>query len=196
MGRHYRTGRINRDDRMAARLFALAADRDHPQAKWELADMYRVGAGVARDPAAARSLAQSAAAQGEAPAMNILGLLERDEGKPHSDIEAVRWFRASAELHNSYALNNLGDMYRHGRGGLATDRGEAARLYRQSAYYENPWGRVHLAEVLEKGDDIKRDLAQALELYRAVADQDREPEAKRRAQEALTRLGAMTPTPR
>jgi dienelactone hydrolase len=195
MARHYRTGSIKRDDTMAVRLLTLAADRGHPQAKWELADMYRLGLGVTRDPARARSLAQSAAAQGEAAAMNILGVMERDQGTPQNDAEAVRWFRAAAELHNSYALNNLGDMYRHGRGGLALDRAEAVRLYRHSAYYENPWGRLHLAEALEKGDGTNRDLAQAFDLYKSVAADDREPEAKRRAQEALARLGAASSAP-
>jgi dienelactone hydrolase len=195
MARHYRTGRIKLDDAMAARLFRLAADRGNPQAKWELANMYRLGSGVDRDPVTARLLARSAAAQGEDAAMNILGVMERDEGRPSNDIEAVKWFRAAAELHHSYALNNLGDMYRLGRGGLTIDRIEAARLYRHSAYYENPWGRLHLAEALEKGEGTERDPAQALDLYKAVAQQDYEPEAKRRAQEALARLGARSVTP-
>ncbi len=33
-------------------------------------------------------------------------------------------------------------------------------------------------------------MSQALDLYRAVAAQDREPDAKRQAREALTRLGS------
>jgi hypothetical protein len=86
-------------------------------------------------------------------------------------------------------------MYRQGRGGLAVDHAEALRLYRHSAYYENPWRRLNLAEALEKGDGTERDPAQALDLYKSVPEPDREPEAKGRAQEALARLGARPAPP-
>jgi TPR repeat protein len=84
-------------------------------------------------------------------------------------------------------------MYWAGHGGLAVDRAEAVRLWRQSAYYENPFGRLYLAEALEKGDGVARDTQEALELYRAVAAQNAEPAAKRRASDALARLGASAP---
>jgi dienelactone hydrolase len=195
LGRAYRyPGGPRRDNGLAARLFRLAADRGHAQAQWELALMYREGAGVARDPTAARTLARVAAEAGEAPAMNTLGVMARDGvGQTRDDTEAVRWFRQAAELRHSYALTNLGQMYWAGRGGLAVDRAEAVRLWRQSAYYENPFGRLYLAEALEKGDGVARDTQEALELYRTVAAQDAEPAAKRRASDALARLGASAP---
>jgi TPR repeat protein len=67
------------------------------------------------------------------------------------------------------------------------------KLYRDAVYLDNPWGRLHLAEALEKGEGADRDTAQALDLYHAVAAQDREPDAKRLAREALTRLGSAAP---
>jgi len=179
---------------MAAALFKLAAQRDHPQAMWELAIMHREGAGVARDLDAGLSLLRSAAAAGYPPATNSMGVWARDGvGQPRSDTEAVKWFREAADLLNDYAMYNLGRMYWLGRGGLAVDRVEAVKLYRAAVYYENPWGRLYLAEALEKGEGTERDTAQALELYRAVEAQDREPGAKRLAREALTRLGSVAP---
>jgi TPR repeat protein/dienelactone hydrolase len=191
LGRAYRyPGRLEHDDAVAGRLFQLAAQREHPQAMWELAVMHREGAGVARNLDAAVSLLRSAAGAGYPPAINSMGVWARDGiGQPRNDAEAVRWFRASADLLHDYALDNLGRMYWQGRGGLAVDRVEAVRLYRASAYRGNPWGRLHLAEALEKGEGIERNVAQALDLYRAVAAQDREPDAGRQAREALTRLG-------
>jgi TPR repeat protein len=192
LGRAYRyPGRVARDDTTAARLFKLAAQRGQPQAMWELAIMHRDGAGVARDLDAALSLLRSAAAAGDPPAMNSMGTWARDGiGQPRNDTEAVKWFRAAADLLHEYALDNLGRMYWEGRGGLAVDRVEAVKLYRTAAYRGNPWGLLHLAQALEKGEGTERALPQALDLYRAVSAQDREPDAARQAREALLRLNA------
>jgi TPR repeat protein/dienelactone hydrolase len=190
LGRAYRNpGGIARDDALAARLFRLAADRGHPQAQWELSTMYRQGAGVARDLVLAQSLTRKAAGAGDPPAMNTMGVLARDGiGQPRDEGSAVHWFRQAADLRNSYALDNLGRMHWQGRGGLAVDHVEAVRLFRQSAYYENPWGRLHLAEALEAGSGVAQDVKTAIELYRLVREQDREAEAKQRAIDALSRL--------
>jgi TPR repeat protein/acetyl esterase/lipase len=192
LGHAYRSAnRIRRDDVVAAALFKLAAQREHPQAMWELAIMYREGAGVAGDVDAGLSLLRSAAAAGYPPAINSMGVWARDGvGQPRSDTEAVKWFREAADLLNDYAMYNLGRMYWQGRGGLAVDRVEAVKRYRAAAYYENPWGRLYLAEALERGEGTERDTARALELYRAVAAQDREPGPKGLARDSLTRLGS------
>lgn len=197
LGRAYRyPDRLVRDDAVAARLFGLAAQREHPHAMWELALMHREGAGVAPDLAKASSLLQAAAKSDYPPAVNTMGTWARDGvGQPRNDVEAVKWFRAAADLLNSYALVNLGRMYGQGRGGLTVDRNEAVKLFRAAAFQDNPWGRLHLAEALEKGEGTERDAAQAVELYRAVATQNHEPSAKLRALEALARLGADRPGP-
>jgi uncharacterized caspase-like protein/TPR repeat protein len=185
-------GGIARNDGLAARLFQLAADRGNAKGKWELAQMLRQGEGVARDVPKAIGLLKSSAAAGESAAMNILGLMARDGiGRGRDDAEAVGWFRKGADLRNEYSLDTLGMMYRQGRGELATDKAEVVTLFRLSAFLGNPWGRLHLAEVLETGEGTERNLARALDLYRQAASQDREPAAKRRAQEALNRLTAV-----
>ena len=191
-----RPNRIARDDVVAARLFKLAAQRQHPDAMWELAILHREGAGVPRDMTLALSLLRSAAAASHPPALNTMGVWARDGvGQPPDDAEAVKWFRAAADLLNDYALANLGRMHWQGRGGLAVDRAEAVKLFRAAARRENPWGRLHLAEALEKGEGAPSDRAQAIDLYRAVAAQDGEPNAQRQAREALDRLGAALPSP-
>jgi len=64
------------------------------------------------------------------------------------------------------------------------------KLYRFSAFYGNPWGRLYLAEALELGEGTARNIAEAIDLYRAAAGQDQAPAAKGLAQDALVRLGA------
>jgi dienelactone hydrolase len=191
LARAYRYGLgIPRDEAIAARLFRFAANRGHPQAQWELVDMMRLGLGRLHDEAETSiPLLRASAEAGEAPAMNILGVIARDgTARQRDDAEAVMWFRKAAMLHHGYGLYNLGRMYWEGRGGLTKDHSEAVRLWRKAAFYENPWGRFALAESLENGDGTPANTKEALDLYRAVAAQDWEPDAKHRAADAVTRL--------
>jgi TPR repeat protein len=151
--------------------------------------MMRLGLGGERDVAAFIPLLRASAAAGEPPAMNILGVAARDGiARARDDVEAVLWFRKAAALRHEYALYNLGRMYWEGRGGLTKDHAEAVRLWRKAAFYGNPWGRLALAEALEKGDGTPANMTGALDLYRDVAPQDREPDAKRLAADAIRRL--------
>jgi dienelactone hydrolase len=195
MARAYRAGKdVPRDDALAEKLFQLAAGRGHPLAQMELADLYVFGPAGRRDVARANELARSAAAAGEGGAMNLLGVMAREGiGRRSDENEALVWFRKAADLRNSYALAHLGRMYWDGRAGLAVDRAEAVRLWQRSTYYGNPWGQLYLAEALEKGDGISRDRKAAVDRYRDAAGQAYQPEAKRRATEALARLGEATP---
>ena len=64
---------------------------------------------MARDLNAALSLLRSAAQAGYPPAINSMGTWARDGvGQPRNDAEAVKWFRAAADLLHEYALDNLG----------------------------------------------------------------------------------------
>jgi dienelactone hydrolase len=191
LARACRAGKdVPRDDALAERLLKLAAKRSHPQAQMDLADLYAFGPAGSRDLARADELARSAAAAGEAGAMNILGVMARDGmGRRSDEKEALMWFRKSADLRGSYALAHLGRMYWDGRAGLAVDRAEAVRLWQRSTYYGNPWGQLYLAEALEKGEGIPRDRKAAVDRYRDAAGQTYQPEARRRATEALARLG-------
>ncbi len=49
------------------------------------------------------------AAAGDPPAMNAMGTWARDGiGQPRNGAEAVKWFRATADLLHDHALDNLG----------------------------------------------------------------------------------------
>lgn len=191
LARAFRSGTgPRRDDALAARLFELAALRDHAQAQWELAIMIRQGAGgLARDLARALELARLSAESGDAAGSNVYGVMIRDGiGRERSDDEATIWFRRAADLRNSYAMTNLGRFMWDGRGGVAADRPAAIAMYRRAIYQDaNPWAQVFLAEALMAGEGVTRDANEALALFQQAANQDREPDARRRAQAALAR---------
>src|SRR6478672_13182912 len=101
------------------------------------------------------------------------------------------WFQRSADLLNTYGMVNLGRFYKEGRGGLSKDPAAAVALWRTAVLKgENPWAQVLLAEALEKGEGDAANTAEAMALYRAAAAQDREPEAKKRAEDAMARLAS------
>lgn len=191
LGRAYRTGKdVPRDDVVAASLFRLAAARGEPIAQMQLALMLRER-GNPQDLSEALSLARAAAEAGERVAMNQVGVMLRDGiGTARDEVGAVQWFRRAALLRNPYSLAHLGEAYWSGRGGVERDRVEAVKLFRKSAYFENAWGRLYLARALETGEGTERKEAEAIALYRLVATADGEPIARKRAAEALTRLGA------
>jgi TPR repeat protein len=56
----------------------------------------------------------------------------RFSGGPQDYAEAMRWFRQAADAGNSWAMNNIGDLYHYGRG-VPQDYAEAMRWYRKAA---------------------------------------------------------------
>lgn len=191
MARAYRAGRgVTKDIEQAVRLFELATRRGNSHAMWELSVHYRNGSGVARDPARALALAKAAADAGDAAGMNVLGVMHRDGiGTPKSDTEARQWFERAALLLNSYAMVNLGRFRKDGRGGLTPDAAAAIVLWRKAVLRgDNPWAKVALGEALEKGEGVAKSEAEARALFEAAVNQDAEPEARKRAEEALARL--------
>lgn len=191
LARAYNRGTAgSRDDALAVRLLELAVARGHVQARWELALLLRQGVGVPRDLPRALSLAKDAAEAGDDVGMNVLGVMIRDGvGRSRDDAEARSWFERSAELLNTYGMVNLGRFYKEGRGGLAQNAGQAATLWRRAANRDdNPSAQLLLAVALETGDGVPEDLAEARRLYAAAAEQNREPEIKRLAVEAMKRL--------
>jgi TPR repeat protein len=191
LARAYRDGsEVARDPALAVRLLELASARGHPAAHWELSIQLRNGSGVSRDLQRALALAKTSAEAGDAAGMNVYGVMIRDGvGRAASDAEARPWFQRSADLLNSYGMVNLGRYHRDGKAGLVRDPAAAVALWRLAVLKaENPWGKLLLAEAYEKGEGVARDDTKAVAFYRAAAGQTREPEARKRAAEALARL--------
>jgi hypothetical protein len=181
---------VPRDEKLAVRLLELAVSRGHPRAKWELSILLRNGVGIERNHARALELAKAAADEGDATGMNILGVMIRDGiGRQRDDAEARFWFERAADLLDTYGMVNLGRFHREGRGGLTKDPALAVALWRRAILKDdNPWAQVMLAEALENGDGVTVDKPASLVLYRAAAAQSRDLEAKKRAEDGVTRF--------
>lgn len=109
----YRSGPL-RDPPTAVAYFRAAIDAGLPAARIDLADMYRLGDGIAPDPVEAEGLYEQALADGDvAKAGYGLGQLFR--AGPLADgakaLEALQW---AADAGSVEALVALGDLYRTG----------------------------------------------------------------------------------
>jgi dienelactone hydrolase len=190
LARAFRRGEaVPRDEALAARLLELAVARGHGAAKWELSILLRNGVGTARNPARALELAQAAADAGDPTGMNVLGVMTRDGiGRQRDDTAARLWFERAADLLDSSAMVNLARYHRDGAAGLSRNPVQAVALWRRAILKDdNPWAQLLLAEALEKGEGIASDKAASLALYRAAAAQNRDAEARKRAEEVLAR---------
>ncbi|MGO9008305.1 MAG: caspase family protein [Beijerinckiaceae bacterium] len=85
------------------------------------------------------------------------------------DDEAVRLYRQAADAGNASAMNNLGTMYRDGRG-VAPDETEAVRLFRKAADAGNAFAMNNLAAMYRDGRGVSLDEAEAVRLFRKAAD--------------------------
>lgn len=190
LARVLRDGRgAERDLARAERLLRLAAARDNPVAKWELAASIRRGLTTSSDRSSAVRLAREAAIAGEAASMNLLGEMLADgyAGAP-DDREALLWFERAAALRNAFAMANLGTFHRDGRAGLSVDPAAAIALFERSVFLRNPWGAFNLALALETGRGVTPDRSRAIAFYRMAADGGGDTRYARQAREAITRL--------
>lgn len=156
-----------------AEIRALAA-AGHAPAMRELARLHERGeAGVARDPALARSWLRRAAESGDRVAMHAYGLeLMKGANGPSDPVVAVSWIRRAAEAGLVGSQFNLGAVYERGMG-VPQDLREAYVWYSRAA---------------ESGDGEALRNAERLRPLLA-ASASRSPEDVRLAQKALGRLG-------
>ena len=134
LGFMYREGRgLAQNDQLAVEWFRKAIEKGEAQAMQQLGLMHRWGRGVPQDDHAALRLFHKSLELGFAQGANALGDMHRDGhgGLAKNDIEAVRYYRLSAEAENPRAMCNLGNMLMHGRG-VGRDAAEAERWLRRA----------------------------------------------------------------
>jgi len=86
-----------RDYATAASIYRSLADAGDPEARYQLATLYRSGLGVEADPAQFRALLKGAADQGYADAQYAWGqLLEKGSGVDADPVAAREWYRKAA----------------------------------------------------------------------------------------------------
>jgi TPR repeat protein len=81
---------------------------------------------------------------------------------------AFTWFQKSAEQEYAPAQNDLGTLYRYGRG-VAQDYVKAAELYMKAAEQGDANGEFNMAVMYDKGYGIPADSGKAFEFFQRAA---------------------------
>jgi hypothetical protein len=173
LGKIYRYGRHNFrvDRKMAAELFAKAAEQGYARAQSNLGIMYFNGIGVKEDNAKAAELFTKAAEQGHADAQCNLGIMyDTGKGVKEDLAKAVELYAKAAEQGYARAQSNLGIMYFHGIG-VKEDKAKAAELFAKAAEQGHADAQCNLGIVYFNGEGVKKDKAKAVELYAKAAEQ-------------------------
>lgn len=149
-------------------------DPDHPElmsprveAAMRLANIYRDGAGIKPDAAAAREWYAKAADSGYAPAAHILavdGLLRKDR-----DVDkALDYLKEAAETGYAPSLYHLGRQYYLGEG-VAQDRKMAGAYFVAAAKAGNADAMYAAGLMYDQGDSVAVDQGRAVAYYRNAA---------------------------
>jgi TPR repeat protein len=123
-----------------------------------------------KDFAKALALLQKAAADGQAAAMDNLGLLYRDgKGVTQDYGKALLWFQNAANAGDTDAMNNLGLLYYYARG-VVQNYGKARYWYQKSADADDKTGMYNLGVMYREGQGVPQDYGKAREWYQKAAD--------------------------
>ncbi|HEY8566999.1 MAG TPA: hypothetical protein VIL65_15990 [Beijerinckiaceae bacterium] len=145
---------MNRDAKLAAKLFEKAAAGGSAPAQYRIGGMYEKGLGVTRDLNLAKAWYQRAAEKGNARAMHNLAVLLADGsgGKPDY-AGAVEWFRRAAEHGVRDSQFNLGVLLARGLG-ATQDVGQSYTWFALAAAQGD-------ADAAKKRDEVGAKLAAA-----------------------------------
>ena len=92
-------------------------------------------------------------------------------GVPTNYVEAVKWFRQSADQNNAAAQQSLGACYERGEG-VAKDEAEAVKWWRKAAEQNYAWAQFNLGNCYRTGQGVVKNEAEAVKWYRQAADQN------------------------
>lgn len=129
----------------------------------------------------ARKLWEELARDGDAQAMNNLGVIYDQGIGVEPDIgRAVHWFAEAANAGNPAGMSNYGRMLEQGRG-LPVNPAEAARWFDMAARQGQPEAQYNLGYLYEHGRGVERDDSAAAAWYSRAGSL--------RQKDALARLG-------
>jgi Sel1 repeat len=123
----------------------------------------------------------------------VIGVIEADanDRRPATARTRVRirlmWYRSAADQDDALAQDNLGIMYRDGRG-VQQDFAEAVKWWRKAADQGNASAQYSLGARFYEGHGVRQDFAEAAKWWRKAAEQ-----GYGNAQENLTALYARFP---
>ena len=129
----------------------------------------------------ARAIWQKLAEEGDAQAMNNLGVLyDQGQGVEPDAGRALHWFAQSAKAGHPSGMSNYGRMLEQGRG-IAANPQEAARWFDLAARQGQPEAQYNLGLLYERGRGVPQDDKAAAAWYSRAAAQQQS--------ESLARLG-------
>lgn len=165
---------VQAGDASGVQALRKAANLGHSPAQFYMAKLYAEGgAGLKKDPVAARRWTERAAEGGNRAAMHNLAIaMAEGQGGPTNAVMAAQWFKRAAELGLVDSQFNLGVLYEQGRG-VPLNPAEAYKWYLVAA---------------RSGD--KDALANAARVRRSLS-----PEARSVAERTASAFQASDPNP-
>jgi TPR repeat protein len=160
-------------------LFRRGAQQGHPLAMYNLALHYRDGVGLLRDDSQASEWFARAAGAGLVSAMVEYGrMLNRGSGQADSRPNrrrAIEWLQRAADSGSLRAMYYLGRIYELGQG---HDVKLALLWYGRAAEAGYSDAQVHVAQIMEKGDDLPNPQPEIAERYWRLAANHGDPFAQ------------------
>lgn len=161
LGNLYESGQsvLPPDPARAAEWYRRAADKGHPGAQFNLANMYLDGLGVPKDAGEAVAWYRKAADQGDTLAQFSLGsIYDTGAGRvPRHNASAALWYRRAADRGLATAQYRLGMMHLHGRG-VPRDSAQAVAWLRKAADQDETDAQIALGTLLSPE---RRDVVEA-----------------------------------
>lgn len=149
-----------------------AANQGDAAAQLMLGKAYFDGTGTRTkvpDMVSARRWLEGAAEKKNAPAMYLLGLMDKaGYGGKVDAKQSVQWFAKAVQLEHPEAMFMLANAYANGEG-VAKDEQQALRLYKAAAEHENPLAAQVLAMAYHEGGlGLQQDKKEAAQMMREV----------------------------
>ncbi|WP_299473705.1 hypothetical protein [uncultured Roseibium sp.] len=149
--------------------FSKSAKLSNPDAQYWLGWMYQNGLGTERNPEEAARLYRIAIEHGEHRAKVALGVLYFEgHGVRKDERMAAEYFQETSERGMESGRANLGWLMVNGFG-VPKNVKEGFALIEQAASREDSYGAYYLAQLLEKGQDLKPKQVSAINLYKIAA---------------------------
>jgi TPR repeat protein len=167
------------NEKWAVLLFEEAAKTNDPRALLWLARLRHKGrCGFKEEVSKAQADAKTVfltilalAQEGDPEATFLAGSCFNDALAVDQDYaEAVRLYRAAADLGHATAMLNLGGMYDNGQGVHQEDDAEAACWYRKAADLGHAGAMRNLGVMYANGRGVRQDDAEAVRLWHGAAD--------------------------
>ena len=141
--------------------------------KW-LADLYRDGKYVERDPKQEVKWTAEAAQQGDMIMQRRMAeyILGEYGGLKKDEATALRLYQMAAKLGDTPSRIVVIEAYLHGRLGLEPDRARGLRMLKEWADIGSAEAQFRLGRIYQEGNFLPRDPDRAMELFKAAATQD------------------------